>query len=314
MSRFLIFLGRHAMTAMVAGVFIGLLVPPLATLLRPMLAAAVWALLVISLLRVDLAQGVMHLGRPFRLLVILVLFMVAMPVGMQALTSVTDLPPGVAGAMVLTAGSSVLISTPTIGLLMGLDGAMILLIMLGSTLLVPLTMPSVALLLLGMQLDVSTWELMGRLAALVGSGVLVAVICRRIWAPQVARISRQLDGGAVIVLIIFALAIMDGMTARLLANPAFVLFVTAISFAVYTGLLIATVGVLAIITPRWGRKVILSVGLSAGCRNLGVILAVLPTGSDPDMLLYFAAGQFPIYIMPAVLRPVMLRLVAKKPI
>ncbi len=315
MTRTLAFLARHAMTAMVAGVFLGLLVPALATALRPMLAPAVWLLLVLSLLRVNIDEGAAHLGRPWRLAVLLAFFLVAMPAAMFAITSVSALPPGIAGAMVLTAGSSVLISTPTIGLLMGLDGAMIVLIMLGSTLLVPLTMPTVGLFLLGLQMEMSSLELMGRLAALVGSGVIVAALGRKFLGPgRLQGLSGQLDGAAVIVLIIFALAIMDGMTARLIAEPAFVLFVAVISFAVYTGLLIVTVVILAIITPRWGRRLNLSVGLAAGCRNLGIILAVLPSDTDPDMLLYFAAGQFPIYIMPAVLRPVMLRLVAKKTI
>jgi len=82
-----------------------------------------------------------------------------------------------------------------------------------------------------------------------------------------------------------------------------------VSFMVYTGLLIVMTTVLAIIVPQWSRRLKLSVGLASGARNLGVILAVMPANADPDMLLYFAAGQFPIYIMPAVLRPIMLRLV-----
>ena len=114
MSRVLVFMGRHAMTAMVAGVFIGLLVPSLATLMRPLLAPSVWLLLVISLLRVDAQEGLAHLCRPVRLIMLLFCFLVILPVGMQGLLSLTPLPSGLVGAMVLTAGSSVLISTPAV--------------------------------------------------------------------------------------------------------------------------------------------------------------------------------------------------------
>ena len=66
---------------------------------------------------------------------------------------------------------------------------------------------------------------------------------------------------------------------------------------------------LSLIVPRWGRRENLSIAFAAGARNLAVIFAVLPSNVDPDMLVYFAAGQFPIYIMPAILKPIMLRLV-----
>jgi len=313
MNRVLAFLGRHAMTAMVAGVFIGLLVPPLATLMRPLLAPSVWLLLVVSLLRVDTREGLAHLSRPGRLVVLLFCFLVILPVGMQGLLSLTPLPPGLIGAMVLAAGSSVLISTPTFALLMGLDGAIILLVMLGTTLLMPVTLPTVALVLLGLELEMSSWELMGRLVFLVGSAVILAMVSRKVIGKvRLKARAEVLDGAAVVTLIIFAIAIMDGLAARLMAEPGFVLFVIAASFAVYTGLLIATSAVLAIIVPQWGRRLNLSVGLASGARNLGVILAVMPANADPDMLLYFAAGQFPIYIMPAVLKPIMLRLVGRK--
>lgn len=310
MNAVLAFFGRHAMTAMVAGVFVGLLLPSLATVMRPLLAPSVWVLLVISLLRVDMREGLDHLSRPGRLAVLLFCFLAILPAGMQGLLSLTPLPSGLTGAMVLAAGSSVLISTPTLALLMGLDGAIILLIMLGTTLLMPLTLPTVALVLLGLQLEMSAWELMGRLIFLVGSAVVVAAVGRKVFGEaKLKDRAESLDGAAVVTLIIFAIAVMDGLTARLMAEPQFVLFVTAMSFAVYTGLSIVMAAALAIMAPNWGRRAHLSVGLAAGARNLGVILAALPADSDPDMLLYFAAGQFPIYIMPAVLRPIMLRLV-----
>ena len=308
-NRILVFIGRNAMVAMVIGVFIGLLTPPLATLMRPLLAPSVWLLLVISLLRVNTREGLAHLSKPRRLVLLLFSFLVILPIGMQGLLSLTPLPSGLIGAMVLTAGSSVLISTSTLALLMGLDGAMILLIMLGTTLLMPVTLPIVALGLLGLELEMSSWELMGRLVFLVGSAVILATLGRRVIGE--ARLKTQaevLDGAAVVTLVIFAIAIMDGLAARLMAEPGYVLFVIAVSFMVYTGLIILMTATLATIVPQWGRRLQLSVGLASGARNLGVILAVMPANADPDMLLYFAAGQFPIYIMPAVLKPIMLRL------
>ncbi len=36
---------------------------------------------------------------------------------------------------------------------------------------------------------------------------------------------------------------------------------------------------------------------------MGLLLAVLPAGLHHDIALYFALAQFPIYILPALLKP-----------
>ena len=309
------FLSRHAMAAMAAGVFIGLLAPPLAKLLAPLLAPSVWALLVISLLRTEGAAAMAHLRRPGRVAGLLVWCLAATPAITWGLVSLTGLPGGLAAAMVLAAGSSPLISTPALGILLGLDGAFILTLLIPATLLIPLTLPGIALALLGFEVDVSAGELMVRLAALVGTSMLAAWALRRgLGAQRVRAVGAELDGASVLILIVFAIAIMDGLTARLLAEPGYVLFVTALTFAAYAGLMALTVLGLAIIQPQWGRRLILSAGFTAGCRNLAVILAVLPAGADPDLFLYFAVGQFPIYLMPAILKPLVLRLLKNETI
>jgi len=306
------------MKVLAASLVIGLASPVLASLLNPLLAAAVWLLLVISLLRVDPGEAMGHLRRPGRVIIMLIWTLAVTPVLVWGLLSWVAVPlgisDGVAAGMVLAAASAPLISTPALALLMGLDGAFVMVFMIAAMALVPLTLPTVALSLLGLEMAVGAGELMARLVLLIGSAMLTAALLRRFlggvrvrsWAPA-------LDGSAVFMLMVFAIAIMDGLTARLMAEPSTVLYITLLSFVVYTGLIVVTVLSFAIILPGWGRKVILSAGFAAGCRNLAIILAVLPASADPDTILYFAAGQFPIYIMPAVLRPIMLRLVGKAP-
>ena len=61
------FLARHAMTAMVGAVFLGLVAPSMATLLNPFLAPSVWLLLVVSLLRINPEDSAQHIRRPWRI-------------------------------------------------------------------------------------------------------------------------------------------------------------------------------------------------------------------------------------------------------
>ena len=53
-----------------------------------------------------------------------------------------------------------------------------------------------------------------------------------------------------------------------------------------------------------GRRQTLTVGLATGNRNMGILLAVLPATTHPDILIFFALAQIPVYMLPVMLAPV----------
>ena len=57
-----------------------------------------------------------------------------------------------------------------------------------------------------------------------------------------------------------------------------------------------------------GKRAGLTIGFSAGNRNMAIILAVIPAGTMPDLELYLALAQVPIFVLPAVLVPLYRRL------
>jgi len=59
-----------------------------------------------------------------------------------------------------------------------------------------------------------------------------------------------------------------------------------------------------------GLRRALTIGLTTGNRNMGLLLAVLPAGVDPDITLFFALAQVPMYVLPALSRPLVRRLLA----
>jgi len=286
---------------MVLSVFIALAVQPLAALLRPALMPCVWVLLVFSMIRLDRQAFLAVLAKPARVGIVLVWMLAAMPVVMWAIVSQTALDAVVAAALVLTAGSSPLMSTPAIGLILGLDVAFLLAVLVAATLLLPVTLPVVALSLLGLELETGAAELTLRLGALVGSAAFAAWIVRRVFGG--ARIEAQgnaLDGASVLLLLIFAIALFDGITARLIAEPARMVFWIALSFAVYVGQLLLSAALFGFL---WRDKMAAwSAGVSAGCRNLAVLIAALAGAADDDIITYFALAQFPIYIMPSIMK------------
>lgn len=312
MTQSLVLLGRFAPQAMALGVFIGLLAPWLTDLMRPMLSTAVWLLLVLSLLRVDVDAVVAQLRRPILPFAVTIWMLIASPLIVAGILSFFDFRPGVEAGMILAAASSSLFSTPVLGVMFGLNGALLLVVLVAGTLLVPITLPLVALFLLGFDIGANPFELLVRMSALVTSAVITAFVLKNmIGRAALAKYAHVMDGWAVILLIIFAIAIMQGLTARIIDAPIDTLVVTGLSFAIYGGLMILSAVCFLVVGTKIGRQGLVSVGFISGTRNLAIILAVLPPNVDPDILLFFAVGQFPIYIMPLLLRPVINRLLGK---
>ena len=80
-------------------------------------------------------------------------------------------------------------------------------------------------------------------------------------------------------------------------------------FAAVLPLALGQIAVTALAFARAGRGRAFAIGLIAGNRNIGLMLAA--TGfAVPDLAwLYFALAQFPIYLLPHLLKPLAKRLV-----
>ncbi|MDW3204720.1 MAG: hypothetical protein R8L07_04185 [Alphaproteobacteria bacterium] len=292
-------LSRRAPLLLALGVMIGLAAPGLAEIARPLLAPSIWILLTLAAVRIDPAQSIAHIRRPGAVLATLLWMLVVTP--LLAWGILTMLPvdsPGLAAALVLMAGAAPLMSTPSLAQILGLDDALAMLVMVIATMLSPFTLPFIALHLLGFDLgiDPMVWSL--QLTLFIGSAVAVALILRRMLGADRIKAARQsMDLAMVALLLTFSVAIMDGVTDRLLTETAYVLGMTGIAFLAY-GLFLAA-GTLAGLS--FGKRVALTIGFVGSNRNVGVILAVLPAGAHPDIFLYFAIWQLPMYIMPAIL-------------
>jgi BASS family bile acid:Na+ symporter len=306
MSRLLAFLGGHATWVLFVGVFLGLALPSLASLARPLLAPAVAVLLTATLVRVDWRVMLGHLSRPGLVAMIVAWLLVGAPLATAAVLAVLPLPGPLTTALVLMAAAPPILSAAPIAMILGLDGALALVVGLIATLLTPLTVPPLALALLGLELDLGVAEFMSRLAVVVAVALAAAVAIRRvIGRERLPRVARHLDGLVVAVMLVFAVAIMDGVTATLAARPGTVALWLAAAFVANPALQFA--GALAF---AWlGRRRAFTIGLVSGNCNMGLLLAAFPPGTDTDVVLYFAVAQLPMYMLPALLLPLYRRLV-----
>jgi predicted Na+-dependent transporter len=301
----LAFLGRHAARFMAGGIFVGLALPGLAAWLRPLLPYFVFLLAAATMIRIDGPEILAHVGRPWRLALILLWGLVLSPIVAALLVGHFALPDGLAHAIVIWSASPALISSPAIAFLLGLDGSLALLVMVAGSFLMPLTLPPLVLGLLGVHLELGIAALMLRLVLFIGGAVALAAIARRLLgAAQIVRRRDELGGFNVVLLVLFAIAIMDGVGAIALDRPRELLLYAASALA--AALLQQVAGTLAFLYQ--GRSEALTVGLVCGNRNMASVWASLGAFATPELTLFFIAVQLPIYILPALLRPLYRRL------
>lgn len=299
--RALSFIGRHATKFMAGGVALGLLAPPLAAFAQPLLIPTLMIPLTLALLRLDWRAILAYRHRAWLVAALLAWLLVASPVLVWLATLplvAWGLPAPLQHALVLMAASSPIVSSVAVALIIGLDATFAVVGVLLATALVPLTLPPMALALIGFQLDLSILEFMGRLGLLVGGAFVAAAFIRRIVpAARLAAAHELLDGLAVLNLVIFAIAIMDGVTAFALARPGYAAVATLAAFAFNLLLQAAAFFVFR----GLGRRAALTAGLLSGNCNMGLVLVALQGRADFDVTVFFALAQIPMYVLPALL-------------
>lgn len=293
-------LTRHAAIVLAVGVFAGLALPELAAVMRPLLPPSVVGLLYLALLRIDWLELVGHVSRPLAGGLLCAWFLLAVPVLVWLVVKLLGVETGLATALILAAACPPIVSGPAMALLLRLDAPLMLASVVSASLLAPLTIVAVSSWLVGMDLNIDAPGLFLRLAVLIGGCVLAALLTRRFLGPaRLARLNYPLDLASILLLLIFAIAIMAGVTDLARRDPWHVLLFVGAAFA--ANILLQLLGTLA--ASAMGRRAALTVGFASGNRNMGLLLAVLPAGAAPDAVLFFAVGQLPVYILPALLGP-----------
>jgi BASS family bile acid:Na+ symporter len=119
----------------------------------------------------------------------------------------------------------------------------------------------------------------------------------------------DIDGLAVLGLVIFAVAIMSGVTDFFFDRPGFVILTIIVAFA--ANALLQVFG--ALVFLRAGRTIAFTAGHMTGNCNMGMILAVLADRADLDVVVFFALAQLPMYMLPGVAVPIYRRLLGPTP-
>jgi hypothetical protein len=303
----LAWLGRQGTRAVAALVFIGIAAPPLGEVLKPYVTEAIFVLLCISFMRVDIVALRDQLRRPGIVVAATAWTTLGIPliVGTGSLALSLDArSPELFLALMLQAVASPMMAAPALAALMGLDSTLILITLVTSTAVIPLTAPLFAYAFFGSALALSPLALgLKLLAMLAGSLLAAAVIRLTVGVSAIKRQKEAIDGFNILILFVFVAAVMGNVAGNLWVNPLQTIELALLSFAVFFALL----GVTTLIFRRLGRERALALGLMVCQRNMGLMIAATD-GVLPGLTwLYFALSQFPIYLSPQLLKPIVRR-------
>ncbi len=300
----LAWLGRQGTRALAALVFIGIALPPLGALLKPYVTAAVFCLLCVSFMRVDLAALRLHMRRPATVLAAAAWSTLAVPLLVGALCLAAGLDkhsPDLFLGIMLQSVASPMMAAPALASLMGLDATLVLITLVACTALVPVTAPVFAYAFFGAELTLSPFALGAKLFAILGGSLLVAAVIRRIvGAAAIERHREPIDGVNIVLMLVFVTAVMGTVAGSFMADPLTVTAILLFAFAMFFALL----GLTVLIFRKLGRQKALALGLMVSQRNMGLMLAATAGALPAATWLYFALAQFPIYVTPQLLRPI----------
>lgn len=311
MRTFLEWLGRHARWALPAGVFLGIVVPPLAAWLRPTLTLAVIGTLTAALVRLDW-EGIVAVARTPRLAVLMTAMLLVLgPLLGWLVWQAGLVSPLVGQILVLQLAAPPIGSAAAFALFLGIDGALAMIVTVLATLLLPLTLTGVVAILLpasGVAVDLATFFI--RVLTVVATPFALAWLIRRaVGSARLARNGGLLAGINVLLLVLFAIAVMDGVTARLWVDPAGILGLLLLACVV--GFVAHVISYLAF--RRLAAETALSAALLSGNRNMGLMLAITGGSAGLAFDLYVGIAQIPMYFAPLLLSPLAARLAVAPP-
>ena len=304
----LAWLGRHGTNAVAISILLGIALPPLGALVRPFFAETVFLLLCLAFLRVDPSALRAQFNRPRLLAAAAIWTMLIVPVLAGVVLNAIDLAgrsPALLLALMLNAVAPPIFSSPALATLMGLNAAVTLALLLICAAATPFLAPVLVAVFVGPAVTFSPLSLGLRLIPTLAGAACVGVAVRSFAGKAwVERQAARIDGLNVIVLFLFAVALMGDVAASTWADPVYVLGLLLLSTAVTFGLSILT----ALIFARAGRHSALPLAHAAGSRNTGLMLAAA-AGHVPELVwLYVALIQIPIYALPLIARPLLRRL------
>jgi BASS family bile acid:Na+ symporter len=293
------FLIRRANLLVPISISTGLAFPEAAEWLKPILAPTIVVFLLLGMIRVPWEEVLRLLHRPRAAALGILWMLVLVPLAVGAVGRWSGIDPSLAAALMIGTAGPALTVGPSLAALFGLNAGLALVATVGSLLVLPLTLPMIADLATGGAVTIPVFGLFLRTFLTVGGSFALSLAVRRFaGAHRLQRNARFMDATNIVLLVVFAVAVMNGVTHRFEIEPLVVVRYVFAAFAANFVVQLAT----ALLFSN-GLRDGLTLALVSGNRNTAILLAIVPPPIDPAIALFVAAAQLPIYILPFTLEP-----------
>jgi predicted Na+-dependent transporter len=303
--------GRNARILLPLGVVIALLMPSNGAFFKPATPFILAILVGCAFVRLDIGAALKAALRPqrlFRNFAISLGLLLVLPILLFTIAKWCGMPDEMLPLITWYGVAPPVGTTIWMCVLLGFTAPIAMEIVLLTNLLAPFTGPFLGEFLLGASVPVSSATLCLRILAILGSGLLLALLAKyTLGEDRIEENRHQFDGVSTIAMLAFLLPVFDGIGVMAISAP----FLACACLVLAFGLNFGTQAIVFIISRSllWcqvfssAKQVQLpegtrSVAVVAGNRNLGLYFAALP--ADPLFSLFVAAYQAPLYLTPMV--------------
>ncbi|MFN3169618.1 MAG: sodium:proton symporter [Hyphomicrobiales bacterium] len=295
----LTFLGRHGTLAIALSLLVGTALPFLSAIMRPFLDEAILTLLTLAFLRIGFRAVGREFKSPLAVIIATIIAMLVMPAlafWIAQAFGFDESHPGLYLALFIALAVPPITAVPVFASLLRLPGA----IALAFLILCMAATPFIAtlharLFFSGEALPFDGITIGLRLAGfMAGAIILAAIIKRLIGQDRLERNQTTLDGINVLVMLVFAIAVMDGFGPAILTSPGLVASLFVATFALASAQMVVMRAALFFLPADQA----MSIAFATGLRNMGLMVAAFGLVIPETTWLWFAVGQFPIYFMP----------------
>lgn len=304
LRRALAFIGTHSAASFGLSIFLGLALPQLASLLRPMIPISIFSFIVLSFARANMDGLRIVWSRPGRLAIAILWSTLVPPAfGYLAILALggAALDPGLRLGIALMAAAPPLMASPVFAAVLGFENSLALTGLVLGMVLTPLTAPVFASWLAGAHVPLDPLVLALRLAVFIGGGIIAGLIVRRVFGVgRITSVGTELDGINVVLFFLFAVAAMDGVIEASWAEPGLVLAMLLLTSAANAALF--AISYLGFRPFGYNDGFSFSIGIAL--RNMGLLIAPIISLVPKATFLYFAIAQIPIYLAPMALKMV----------
>jgi bile acid:Na+ symporter, BASS family len=295
-------IGRYGTQGFAISIFVGLALPQFAAAARPLLGVTIFIFTTLTFARAEQDQVRALIKAPSQLMLASLWIVLAPVILIGVILTIigrSSLDPGLVMGLAIMAAAPPIMSSPAVAMMLGLAPTLLLTTVLLTTVFSPLLSPFLVEMVAWAPVPLDRSILIQRLALLIGGSIIAAVLLRKMVGMERIRVHKAtFDGIGVLMYFLFAIAAMDGVMEAAIADPWRVAQFTSFAF------LMAILGFLAawlVLKPLDGADRFV-LGYATCQRNMGLLIAALGAAAPKTTFLFFALAQFPIYLMPQLVK------------